>query len=131
MTNKSKCHCGGPKPYELCCQPLHSGEKLATTAVQLMRSRYSAFVVRDADYLLVTQHANTRPKRSEIIAGMAGCQWMGLEILGQKGGKARDLFGEVSFKASYTENGKRGELKERSQFVFEADRWLYMTGANF
>lgn len=129
MANKTQCHCGGSKSYEFCCQPLHYGEKAATTAVQLMRSRYSAFVVRDVNYLLATQHPNTRPQRSEIVAGMVGCDWLGLKIVSLKGGKARDLFGEVSFVAQYTENGVSGEIRERSQFVFEADRWLYMTGA--
>lgn len=130
MTKKTSCHCGASKPYAQCCEQLHSGQKTAKTAAQLMRSRYSAFAVENADYLLATQHASTRPQRSEITSGMAGCEWLGLKITGTKAGKAGDQFGEVSFVASYKEYEKPGEIKERSQFVFENGHWFYLTGVS-
>ncbi|MEP6191186.1 MAG: YchJ family metal-binding protein, partial [Marinobacter sp.] len=56
----ARCPCGFTLAYEQCCQPLHRGEAAATPEA-LMRSRYSAFVVGQADYLLATWHPSTRP----------------------------------------------------------------------
>jgi uncharacterized protein YchJ len=42
-----------------------------------MRSRYSAFVLGDTDYLLRTWHPSTRPASVELEAGE---QWLGLDI---------------------------------------------------
>jgi hypothetical protein len=40
--------------YGECCGRLHDGTATAASAEQLMRSRYSAFAVGDAAYLLAT-----------------------------------------------------------------------------
>ena len=60
MANR-RCPCGTGLPYDDCCGPLHAGSTAAATAEQLMRSRYSAFAVGDAAYLLATWHPSTRP----------------------------------------------------------------------
>ncbi len=57
------CPCGAPAPYDACCGPAHRGEAPAATAEALMRSRYSAFVLRDTYYLLASWHPSTRPKK--------------------------------------------------------------------
>ena len=56
-----RCPCPSGDTYDDCCAPLHRGERDAPTAVQLMRSRYSAFAVGDMPYLLRTWHPTTRP----------------------------------------------------------------------
>lgn len=56
-----RCPCLSRLPYDECCGTLHRGDDLAPTAEQLMRSRFSAFAVSDADYLLATRHPSTRP----------------------------------------------------------------------
>lgn len=48
------CPCGSAVEYSLCCHPYVSGEKVAPDPEHLMRSRYCAFVMKDADYLIKT-----------------------------------------------------------------------------
>lgn len=49
------CPCSSGKPYSECCMPYHHG-KLAPTALALMRSRYSAYALGKADYIIITTH---------------------------------------------------------------------------
>ena len=49
------CPCGLGDDYASCCGRLHAGAH-APTAESLMRSRYSAYAVGDAGYLLRTWH---------------------------------------------------------------------------
>jgi uncharacterized protein YchJ len=55
------CPCGLGEDYASCCGRLHTGAP-APTAESLMRSRYSAFAVADAGYLLRTWHPSRRPR---------------------------------------------------------------------
>ncbi len=59
-TYRMPCPCGRPAEYGQCCGPLRAGTALATTAEQLMRSRYSACVRRDEADLLASWHTSTR-----------------------------------------------------------------------
>ncbi len=54
------CHCEKGESYEDCCQPYIAGEDLPATAETLMRSRYSAYVVSEIDYIATTHEAKTR-----------------------------------------------------------------------
>jgi SEC-C motif-containing protein len=114
------CPCGALLPYDACCGPLHSGEATAGTAEALMRSRYSAFAVGDAEYLLATWHPSTRPPSVDLDPGV---RWLGLEIVEAAGGPF-DTEGVVEFKA--THDG--GVQHERSRFRREQGRWLYLDG---
>ncbi|PRC56851.1 hypothetical protein C6A85_36520, partial [Mycobacterium sp. ITM-2017-0098] len=76
----------------------------AQTAEQLMRSRYSAFAVGDADYLWRTWHPRTRPDTVEIDPGVV---WTGLQVVGCVDGSPGDEHGEVEFRASYREDHRR------------------------
>ena len=72
------CPCQSGLPYARCCGPLHAGAP-AADALALMRSRYSAYVRGDADYLRASWHASTRPPELALDAG-DGVRWLGLEI---------------------------------------------------
>ncbi|MFD1658492.1 YchJ family protein [Streptomyces caeni] len=120
MTTRS-CPCGLPEAYEDCCGRFHSGAALAPTAEALMRSRYSAFVRRDAGYLLRTWHPRTRPARIDLDPGM---RWTGLEVLGTTDGSAFHTAGTVTFRASY----RGGSLHERSRFARVEGAWAYVDG---
>jgi SEC-C motif domain protein len=115
------CPCGLAQPYESCCGRFHSGAAAAPTAEALMRSRYCAFVRRDAAYLLRTWHPRTRPERLELDPGM---RWTGLEVLGGSGGSAFHSAGTVTFRASY----RGGALLERSRFERVDGGWVYVDG---
>lgn len=50
------CFCGNSLPFSQCCQPYLDNQAIPETPEQLMRSRYSAYVTKNADYLIATWH---------------------------------------------------------------------------
>jgi SEC-C motif-containing protein len=111
----SRCPCGLPAPYDACCGRFHAGTA-APTPELLMRSRYTAFAVGDAGYLLHTWHPTTRPSTVATGAG-----WLRLEVLESSGGLL-DVEGEVWFRA----HARDRVVEERSRFVREGGRWMYV-----
>jgi SEC-C motif-containing protein len=92
------CPCGTTAGYRACCGPLHHGERQAVTAEELMRSRYAAYVVADADYLFRTWHPRTRPAE---VRSDADVVWTGLEVTDTLAGGPGDGRGDVEFTASF------------------------------
>ena len=88
-----------------------------------MRSRYSAFVLGRADYLLTTWHASTRPAQLDLDPA---AKWLGLEVRAHRSIDAAHA--EVEFVARYREGGRAVRLHERSRFVREDGRWQYVAG---
>jgi SEC-C motif-containing protein len=139
------CPCGGPS-YAACCGPYIDGAALPPTAEALMRSRYTAYGLRNEPYLLATWHASTRPTEP-IMSDEEKLQWLGLEVksalrlrqrkaevagvaTAQSADPDRDT---VEFVARFKVNGKAQRLHEISNFVREpADggpRWFYVDGS--
>lgn len=56
MTNRNMCPCNSGIAYSSCCKPLIAGDKIATTAETLMRSRYTAYVFKDVKGLLTSTY---------------------------------------------------------------------------
>ena len=124
------CPCVSGAPFGACCGPLLGGSgapEPAPTPERLMRSRYTAFVLRDADYLLATWHPGTRPAALETDPDT---EWLGLEVLATVGGESGAKRGVVEFAASYRQRGVAGVQvqRERSRFVRQSDRWWYLDG---
>lgn len=90
-----------------------------------MRSRYSAFALGDADYLMSSWHPGTAPASVELDDHV---RWTGLEIHDVRGGGPGESRGVVEFTAHYREAGRDRELRERSRFVFQSGRWWYLDG---
>ena len=88
-----------------------------------MRSRYSAYVYRDADYLFRTWHPRTRPLDVTVDPGIT---WTGLEVLDAVAGGPDDDRGEVEFTARFESAGRADSLHERSRFERRAGRWFYL-----
>ena len=144
-TSKSAaCPCGGGA-YATCCGPYISGDVLPATAETLMRSRYTAFTLRDEPYLRATWHASTCPPDA-LFAEEEKVQWLGLEVksalrLRQRKAESADQAEEsnrdtVEFVARYKVKGRAHRLHEVSRFVREpgkgADggmRWFYLDGS--
>ncbi len=124
------CPCGSSKPYAECCRPLISGERLAETAAQLMRSRYTAYVKKEIAWLRDSLHPGHRADYDEASsrAWADRAQWHGLEILGTAKGGPGDQEGTVEFVASFTENGARQEHRELSTFRKVGGAWYYEAG---
>jgi len=137
------CPCSSGLPYAECCGPLHSGEA-AATALDLMRSRFSAYALALPDYLLSTWHPQTAPATVDLDDGI---RWRRLQIVDTTAGRADDRTGVVEFRASFRQHtlgdgapgqsdrgghGIAGLVHERSRFErtggLPEGRWLYLDG---
>ncbi len=115
------CYCGNPIPYSHCCQPWHQGGA-APTAEALMRSRYSAFVLKDSAYLQRSLHPSQRADEdSQTLAEAFQTPWLGLQVLAA----GKDW---VEFCAFYQTPQGLGQLHEYSYFVQEGGQWFYRDG---
>ncbi len=87
-----------------------------------MRSRYSAYVKRETDYILETWHESTRPPKMELDQDV---QWLGVEVkdAGHEGDE-----GFVEYVARFKHGGRGQRLHERSRFVREGGCWFYIDG---
>jgi SEC-C motif-containing protein len=142
MTSKSKpatCPCGGAS-FATCCGPYLAGAAVPESAATLMRSRYTAYTLRDEPYLLSTWHPSTRPA-APLFDENERLQWLGLEVesalrLRQRKANLPEKpdADTVEFVARYKIGGRAHRLHEVSRFVREADRdgvqrWYYLDGS--
>ncbi|MEZ5377450.1 MAG: YchJ family metal-binding protein [Acidimicrobiales bacterium] len=122
----ASCPCGSGSPVTLCCGRIHADPTLAVTAEQLMRARYSAFVLHRRAFLEISWHSSTRPDRIDLDHDT---EWLGLTITKVVAGGPKDDVGEVAFIARLREAAS-GEsvqqLVEHSRFVREDGRWRYL-----
>jgi len=118
-----RCPCLSGDTYSDCCARFHSGAVWPPTAEWLMRSRYSAFALGDADYLLNTWHPHTRPRSLELDASIT---WRRLDIVRTEHGGILDNEGVVEFIAHYRADGLSGRQQEISRFHKIARQWYYV-----
>jgi len=91
-----------------------------------MRSRYAAYVMQDADYLVWSWHPDTRPAAIDLDGDRI---WLGLTIIETKAGNALDATGIVEFAADFANAGVAPmRLHERSTFGRVDGRWVYVDG---
>jgi SEC-C motif-containing protein len=121
-----RCPCGTGLACAECCGRLHDGTVSAATAEQLMRSRYSAFVVGDPRYLLTTWHSTTRPRSLDLDPSV---RWTGLDVLATGEGGLLASEGTVEFRAFFVHDGGAGSQHELSRFLREDGAWRYLDGA--
>lgn len=127
----SHCHCGNQASYSSCCEPVIKGERMAATAEELMRARYSAYVTAEIDFL----HDSLHPEGREVFDFDAtrkwaeSSEWQGLQILACKAGGTDDKVGSVEFSAEYTDSdGKTHRHNERSHFKRHDGNWYFCDG---
>ena len=120
------CPCGRALPYQRCCGRFHAGalHLQAPDAESLMRSRYSAYALGLADYLLATWHSRTRP--GSIEPDPPGLKWQGLEV--RHHDRIDADHATVEFVARSKLGGRARRLHETSRFVREDGRWVYLDG---
>lgn len=114
-----QCPCDSLLPYDACCGPLLTTERLAETAEQLMRSRYTAYFYGNREHLWRTWHPRTRPAQPTIDRDT---EWTGLTVHRTERGGPGDDDGVVEFTATYV----GGSLHEVSRFERRAGRWFYL-----
>jgi SEC-C motif domain protein len=112
-------------PFARCCGRFLADfeHTPAPDAESLMRSRYCAFVLEDADYLLATWYPSRRPPE---LGFEPGTKWLGLEVREHR--SVDDDHAEVEFVARSRHGGRAQRLHERSRFVREEGRWYYLDG---
>ena len=126
FTAPSLCFCRSGKEYKHCCAPFHLHTAIPETAEQLMRSRYTAYVLKNIPYIVST----TVPSQQTLLETHLlqewadNTTWLGLEIL--KTENLTKTQSAVEFKAIF--QGEEGELahQERSIFVKIENRWYFV-----
>lgn len=91
-----------------------------------MRSRYTAFCLRNSDYLLATWDDSSRPTQLDFNDDRQ-C-WLRLEIISGQQGNVSDYQGTVEFNAYFFEQGRQFLLHESSRFIKRQSRWSYLDG---
>ena len=121
-----KCPCGSGNQFDACCG-LYIGGVLAPTAEATMRSRYSAHVMGDANYLMATLATEQLAgyDRQEAERAFVNTKWLGLEIRRSLRGGEADQTGEVEFVARYRSKGQIVAHHELSYFTREGGRWVF------
>ena len=125
MSKEQPCWCGNPD-LASCCQPILADTQPALTAEALMRSRYSAYVTGNTDYLLHSWHPAHRPTTVEHNPAQ---RWLGLKIKNTQDGGISDETGVVEFVARFKIDGRGHRLHERSRFTRLRGRWVYLDGS--
>jgi SEC-C motif-containing protein len=124
------CTCGAPGEFATCCGPILAGERLARTAEELMRSRFSAYVRCDAHWLLASLAPSERGgfDRQGAEEWARQAKWDRLEVLRTERGGPGDADGVVEFIARYAIQDQPVEHHEVASFRKEDGRWYFVDG---
>lgn len=114
------CPCCSKKPYAECCKSYHEG-MLPENALKLMRSRYSAYALGLADYILKTALFPPKSKQ-EILEFSKSTHFDDLTILEFIDGEKEAY---VTFRAHLAQAGRDVSFTEKSSFLKEHGKWLY------
>ncbi|MBU0505139.1 MAG: YchJ family protein [bacterium] len=121
------CPCGTGINYENCCQPYLLGSEKPDTAEKLLRSRYTAYVVGNTDYIFETHHPETVSTldKQGVIEWSRDSKWLNLEII--KVDDSLKSSGEtlIEFAAQYSQEGVVHRHREVSLFKKEKDTWFF------
>ncbi|MDF1880238.1 SEC-C domain-containing protein [Sulfurimonas sp. MAG313] len=116
-----KCLCDSNRNFDTCCEVFLSAKKYPSTAVELMRSRYSAYVLKNGQYLYDTCSKSLKNIEDISIINNQDIQWLSLKI-----GSFSDK--EVTFMAYYKEEKQIIVMKEKSSFILEENQLKYDSG---
>ena len=122
------CPCGSLKPFDSCCGLFIFHQEIPTSAEQLMRSRYSAYVLNHMEYIenTMTGLALIGFVKEEARKWSSSIKWLGLNVL--KHCQIDLAHAEVEFIIAYQQKEKIIQVREKSQFIMQDGRWLYLDG---
>lgn len=126
----SPCFCGSQQNYADCCEPLHLASKIAETPEQLMRARYSAYVLKNATYVYQTYASEKQAENpvKEIKDFADSCRFIKLTVIDTEHDASE---GFVTFKVNYFYQNLYCELHEKSLFIKQDGQWRYLDGTLF
>jgi SEC-C motif-containing protein len=122
------CPCGSGKRIQACCGKWIAGRKGAPTAEALMRSRYTAYVLKDVSYLVeTTLPASRTPDLAESIRHwMQQVEWQRLHVLKVEEGTRSDTEGTVEFMAEFIGPDGADRHHEHARFRKIRGTWYYV-----
>lgn len=128
----TSCPCKSGLDYAECCKPFHDGLKVVEDAERLLRTRYSAYALGLADYIMNTTDSEGSAWWHDAEAWRANTRqfansatFEGFRVISSESqGDAHTIM----FKAKISQKGKDISMVETSQFVFREGRWLYKSG---
>lgn len=122
----AKCYCKSDLEFTVCCEPILRVDKIPTSALALMRSRYSAYCIGDVNYLKATTHNHSwSDEELKFIQDWTDdSEWQHLEIVTS----SENI---VEFKAYYIFENKQHLHHEKSTFTKDKDMWKYADGEVF
>lgn len=128
---KKMCFCGLNLSYEDCCGRFIDGIQNAHTPEELMRSRYSAYVQANMNYIARTMQGNAAagfdPVASQKWA--QSIQWLNLTIFDSYKNEENKKIGYVKFQVRYKDaDGVEQHLAEISEFRKINGQWYYTDG---
>lgn len=123
------CPCGSDAAFDDCCGPIMAGAP-APSPEALMRSRFTAFVKGDLDYIESTHAKDVRDtfNRSAAESTAKSVEWVSLEIVKTSEGEEGDDTGTVEFAARFKKDGELQVHHELANFKQEDGRWVYVDG---
>lgn len=126
------CPCGSTKKYKKCCKIFHDKISFPKTALELMKSRYSAYATSNAKYIIETTHKdnpdftdNIKEWENDILIFCNNTKFIGLEILEFIDDKNESF---VKFKANMIQQGNDVSFVEKSRFLRVDEKWFYVDG---
>tara|TARA_B100000315_G_scaffold260510_1_gene322481 strand:- start:2461 stop:2943 length:483 start_codon:yes stop_codon:yes gene_type:complete len=123
------CPCGSKIVTEECCGPIIDGAP-APTAEALMRSRYTAFTLKNLDHIENTHASAIRKEfnRSAAQTVVNDSAWKGLEIREVVDGGINDQVGTVEFVTHFERGDENFTHHELASFRKENNLWVYVDG---
>lgn len=125
------CPCGSLKKYKKCCKIFHNGMN-PKTALELMKSRYSAFAAGDYKYIMNTTHKENSDYsedylswKESILTFSKDSDFKKLEIIEFIDD---DIESYVTFKAIIFHGAHDNSFSEKSKFLKVNGAWLYHSG---
>ena len=122
------CPCGTSMLLQECCGRFHAGA-VPGTALELMRSRYSAYALGLVDYIIDTTHKESPHRgsdltrwREELKLFSKETKFEGLKIIEFIDGAKT---ASVTFRATLKHGAKDVSFTEKSAFTKEGGRWFY------
>jgi SEC-C motif-containing protein len=125
-----RCPCGTDKYYKDCCGVYLAKKQFPNTPEALMRSRYTAYVKEDMNYIQQTMRGPALLKfreQSKQAATYHPEEWLGLEVVTSYY-DADPKIGYVEFIAKYKQNNRETHIHELSKFSYEEGQWYYIDG---